>query len=110
LKNKLFYAKCSNSYFESHFEFNLNNTQPEIVSMTNVDPEFVLNRLGFNPQYTPPTISVKQIEKCIRFRMFQKSLMTKIGFKVFISANFLTLFQGNIEGKVMISSSIKLYT
>ena len=36
--------------------------------------------------------------------------MTNIGYKVFISANFLTLFNGNIEERGIISSSIKLYT
>jgi len=35
IKNKLFYAKPSNSSFKSYFEFKLNNTRPEIVSMTN---------------------------------------------------------------------------
>jgi len=44
LKNKLFYAKPSNSSFQSYFEFNLNNTRPEIVSMTNFDPEYVITR------------------------------------------------------------------
>ena len=78
--------------------------------MSSLEPEFVLNRMGFNPEYTPPTISVQESEKYIRFHNFQKFLMSKIRYKVFISANFLTLFQGNIEGKGTISSSIKLYT
>ena len=58
LKNKLFYAKVSNSSFKSYFEFNLNNTRPEIVSMTNFDPDYVLMRIGFDPEFTPPTVSV----------------------------------------------------
>jgi len=36
--------------------------------------------------------------------------MSKIAYKVFISANFLALFDGNIEEKGITSSSIKLYT
>jgi len=110
LKNKLFYAKPSNSSFKSYFEFNLNNTRPEIVSMTNFDPEHVIMRIGFDPEFTPPTVSVEQLEKYISFRQFEKFLMTKIRYKVFITANFLTLFDGNIEGKGMTSSAIKLYT
>ena len=67
LKNKLFYAKPSNSSFKSYFEFNLDNTRPELVSMSSLEPEFVLNRMGFNPEYTPPTISVQELEKILGF-------------------------------------------
>ena len=78
--------------------------------MTNFDPEYVIMRIGYDPEFTPPTVSVKELEKYISFHQFEKFLMTKIGYKVFITANFLTLFDGNGEEKGIISSSIKLYT
>jgi hypothetical protein len=63
-----------------------------------------------SPEYTPTTVSVEQLEKYISFHQFEKYLMTKIGYKVFITANFLTLFDGEVDEKGITSSSIKLYT
>ena len=151
LRNKLFYSKPSHSSLKSYFDFHLDNTRPKLVSMPSLEPEFVFNRMGFNPEYKPPTISVQKLQmsdktrpelvsmpslepefvfnrtgfnpaytppnisvqeskKFIRFQNFQKFLMRKIGHKVFISAKFITLFDGNIEGKGIISSLVKSYT
>ena len=109
-KNKLLFMSPTESSFKSYWKYTVWNDRGYLAGLSNISEDEVISnifqaKLGYTT-YSPPVLTVEEIQRFIHYHSVKRFLMNKLHYKVWISIVCLTLKHNEISNLSITSNAI----